>query len=143
MNDAVQGAMRGAVASLAMSGARAFAKDLGLLEKTPPEAIAENADGVMANVPSEWRPAAVRALHAVVGAVGGVTYGVVPDPIRQKAWSGPIWGVAIWVSYEFGVAPLVGLKHARDVDADEQAVLIADHLLYGWILSETRRRPSY
>jgi hypothetical protein len=47
------------------------------------------------------------------------------------------------VTYEFGVAPLFGLKHARDVDLNEQAVIVADHLLYGYVLSETRRRPSY
>jgi hypothetical protein len=143
VNDAAEGAVRGAIAALAMSGFRSLASDLGLVEKTPPEAIAENTDGVMAKIPSGWRPAAVRVLHIGVGAVGGATYGVAPDPVRQKAWSGPIWGVAIYVTYEFGVAPLFGLKHARDVDLDEQAVIVADHLLYGWILSETRRRPSY
>jgi hypothetical protein len=144
VNDAVQGAVRGTVASLAMSGMRVFASDLGLVERTPPEELAaEPASGLMERVPPEHRRAAVGALHCAVGAVGGATYGVLPDIVRQKAWSGPIWGVAIWVTYEFGVAPVLGLKHARDVDVSEQATIVADHLLYGWILSETRRRPSY
>jgi hypothetical protein len=144
VNDAAEGAVRGAIASLAMSGLRRFAADLGLVERTPPEEIADKpAKGLMEHVPQDYRAAAVGALHCGVGAVGGVTYGMFPDVVRQKAWSGPIWGLAIWAIYEGAVAPALGLKHARDVDATEQATIIADHLLYGYVLAETRRRPSY
>ena len=131
--------MRGVIGALAMSGLRTFARDLGQVEKTPPEEIADKpAEGLFEHVPADYRKTAVGVLHLLVGAAGGVAYGAVPDPIRQKAWSGPIWGVTIWVSYEFGAAPLLGLKHARDIDKSEQATIIVDHLLYGFILSETR-----
>jgi hypothetical protein len=144
VNDAAQGALRGTIGALAMSGMRVFARDLGLVERTPPEEIAgKPASGLMEQVPAEHRRAAIGALHCLVGAAGGITYGALPDPVRQKAWSGPVWGVAIWMAYESVVAPALGLKHARDVDASERATIVADHLLYGYILSETNRRPSY
>ena len=144
MKDALEGAMRGVIGSLAMSGLRQFSASLGLIEKTPPEEIAdEPADGLMERVPPERRKAAVLAIHSAIGAAGGVTYGAVPNVVRQKSWSGPIWGMIIWVSYEAGVAPLLGLKHERDVPPGERATLIADHLLYGYILAQTQRRPDY
>jgi hypothetical protein len=144
VNDAVEGAMRGVIGSLAMTGLRQFSADVGLLEKTPPEEIADKpAEGLMEKVPPDRRKAAVLGIHCVVGAAGGVAYGALPDFVRQKSWSGPLWGLAIWFSYEAGVAPLLGLKHARDVPPGERATLFADHLLYGYILSQTQRRPDY
>jgi hypothetical protein len=143
VNDAVEGAMRGVIGALAMTGMRQFAADVGLIEKTPPEEMAENAEGMMAKVPQDKRKAAVLGIHCAVGAAGGVSYGILPDPVRQKAWSGPLWGLAIWVGYEAGVAQLLNLKHAYDFPARERAAIIADHLLYGYVLSQTQRRPDY
>jgi hypothetical protein len=144
VNDAVEGAVRGVVGSLAMTGMRQFAADLGLIEKTPPEELADKpADGVIAKVPQDKRKAAVLGIHCAVGAAGGVTYGVLPDFVRQKAWSGPFWGLAIWAVYEGGVAQVLGLKHAYDFPARERATIVADHLLYGYVLAQTQKRPNY
>jgi hypothetical protein len=144
VNDAAEGAMRGVIGALAMSGVRAFASDLGLIGKTPPEELAEEPEGPLLPRLSEGqRGAAVRSLHLAVGAVGGIGYGVLPDLVRQKGWSGPLWGLVIWAGYDAGVAPLLGLTPSRSIDAKERATFVADHLLYGYILSETRRRPRY
>lgn len=143
MNDAAEGAMRGVIGALAMTGMRQFAADVGLIEKTPPEAIADDAPGMMAKVPQDKRKAAVLGIHCAVGAAGGVGYGILPDPVRQKAWSGPLWGLAIWVSYEAGVAQVLGLKHGYDMPASERATIMADHLLYGYVLAQTQKRPDY
>jgi hypothetical protein len=144
MNDAAEGAVRGVIGALAMSGLRIIARDLGLIEKTPPEELADKpAEGLMAKVPPDKRSAAVGAIHCTVGASGGVGYGMLPDLVRQWSWSGPAWGVAIWLVYESAVAPALGLKHARRVPPAERATVIADHLLYGYVLSETRKRPRY
>ena len=144
MNDAAEGAMRGVIGALAMSGLRVFARDLGLIEKTPPEELADKpAEGLMAKVPADKRKAAVGAIHCAVGASGGVGYGILPDLVRRWGWSGPAYGLLVWVVYEEGVAPALGLTHARSVPPAERATVVADHLLYGYILSETRKRPSY
>jgi hypothetical protein len=144
VNDAAEGAMRGVIGALAMSGFRAFASDLGLIEKTPPEALAdEPPEGMLQQLTTERRGVAVRLLHFGVGAAGGVGYGILPDLVRQKGWSGPLWGLAMWTGYDGVVAPALGLAHDRQMDGKERATFIADHLLYGYILSETRRRPSY
>jgi hypothetical protein len=135
--------MRGVVGALAMSGMRALAKDAGLIEKTPPEAIAEDDDasGVMARVPAGHRSTAVRLFHLAVGAAGGVGFGMFPDAIRHHGWAGPAWGVFLWLTYELGAAPLLGTEHARRARPVEQATLVGDHLLYGYVISETRGQP--
>jgi hypothetical protein len=50
-----------------------------------------------------------------------------------------VYGVGILLSYDFGIAPLLGLKQSKRPKATEQAALIADHLLYGLILSGGER----
>ena len=47
----------------------------------------------------------------------------------------------VWLGFEFGLAPLLGLRQAKQVRLVERAALAVDHLLYGLILSELRRRP--
>jgi hypothetical protein len=47
----------------------------------------------------------------------------------------------VWLGFEVGIAPLLGLKQARKLRLAERAALAADHLLYGLVLSETRRTP--
>lgn len=134
---------RGVIGALAMSGVRVFARDLGLVEKTPPEAIAERpARGVLAKVPRDNRRTAVGALHLAVGAAGGIGFGVIPDGVRSQKWTGPAWGVLLLIGYEAVAAPALGTDHARHTDRSEQAVLLVDHLLYGYILAETDRRPD-
>jgi hypothetical protein len=81
-------------------------------------------------------------MHWSVGVMGGAIFGALPDPLRRTSWFGPVYGLGILLSYDFGIAPLLGLKQVRRPRATEQGALIADHLLYGFILSELRARPS-
>ena len=46
----------------------------------------------------------------------------------------------VWLGFEFGLAPLLGLRQAKQPGV-ERAAMAVDHLLYGLILSELRRRP--
>ena len=46
-----------------------------------------------------------------------------------------------FLSFELGVAPLLGLEQSRQLRPVERAALAADHLLYGLVLSEARSRP--
>jgi hypothetical protein len=47
----------------------------------------------------------------------------------------------IWVGFEAGIAPALGLTQATRPRIAERLALAGDHLLYGLILSELRSRP--
>lgn len=138
------GAMRGAIGAMAMTGMRTFTKDIGILRQTPPEAIAKKrrTTGVLSRVSRKRRRAFVEVMHWSVGVAGGAIFGALPDSLRRTTGFGPIYGLGILLSYDFSIAPLLGLKASERPKPAEQAALVADHLLYGLILSDTRARPS-
>jgi hypothetical protein len=134
--------LRGAIAAMAMTGMRSFTQSTGLVKQTPPQAIIkQRARGLLRRVPRGQRRAAVELAHWSYGAVGGVVFGALPDVVRRRAWSGPAYGLAVWLGFEAGIAPALGLKQSRRLRLVERATLAADHLLYGLVLSETRSRP--
>jgi hypothetical protein len=136
-------ALRGAIGAMAMTGMRTFTVSVGLLRETPPQSIAKRrrATGVLSYVPKSRRQATVELFHWGVGIAGGAIFGALPDELRRARWFGPVYGLGILLSYDFGIAPLLGLKQAKRPKPAEQAALIVDHLLYGFILSEFRARP--
>jgi hypothetical protein len=136
--------LRGAIAAAAMTGMRAFTVDAGLVDQTPPQAIAKQrkARGFLRHVPRGRRRAAVELAHWTYGAVGGAAYAVLPQEIRRQPWSGPAYGLLVWVGFELCLAPVLGLKQAKKQRPVERAALAADHLLYGLVLSEIRARPQ-
>jgi hypothetical protein len=134
--------LRGVIAAMAMSGMRACTKSFGLIKQAPPQAIfRQRAKFLLWSVPRKRRRAVEELTHWGYGAVGGVTYGALPDAVRRRVWSGPIFGRVLWLSFEMGLAPLLGLKQSRQLRPVERATLAADHLLYGLVLSETHSRP--
>jgi len=135
--------VRGAIAAMAMTGARAFTVDLGIVEQTPPQAIVkQRARGLIRRVPRRRRRAAVELAHWGYGAAGGAAFGLLPDALRRRAWAGPLYGFGVWVGFEVALAPALGLTQAKRLRAAERGALAADHLLYGFVLSEMRRRPQ-
>ena len=135
--------VRGAVAAMAMTGMRAFTVSLGLVQQTPPQAIVrQRARGLIRHVPRRRRRAVIELLHWGYGAGGGVGFALLPKRVRQRRrWVGPLYGLVLWLGFELGLAPLLGLKQAKRVRPVERTALAADHLLYGFVLSETRARP--
>ena len=134
--------LRGAIAAMAMTGMRAFTVDLGIVEQSPPEAIfKQRARGLIRRVPRGRRRSAVELAHWGYGAAGGAVFGLLPESTRRRAWAGPLYGLAVWVGFEVGIAPALGLTQASTLRLAERAALAADHLLYGLVLSETRRMP--
>lgn len=134
--------LRGIIAAMAMSGMRAATKGLGLVEQAPPQAIfRQRAKFLLWSVPRKRRRAVEELSHWGFGAVGGLTYGALPDAVRRRVWSGPIFGLVLWLGFEMGLAPVLGLKQSRQLRPVERAALAADHLLYGLVLSETHSRP--
>jgi hypothetical protein len=135
--------LRGAIAAAAMTGMRAFTIDVGLVDQTPPQAIAkQRAKGLLRRVPRGKRRAAIELAHWGYGAVGGAAYAMLPDGIRRQPWAGPAYGLLVWVGFELCLAPVLGLKQAKKQRPVERAALAADHLLYGLVLSEIRARPQ-
>ncbi len=125
-----------------MTGLRALTVGLGLVKQPPPQAIIrQRARGLLRIVPRRRRRAVIELAHLSVGAAGGVSFGLLPESVRRRRGVGPLYGLGIWMSYEMGIAPLLGLRHARRPRVAERAALAADHLLYGLILSEGRARP--
>jgi hypothetical protein len=134
--------VRGTVAAMAMTGMRTFTQNMGIVEQTPPKAIfKERAAGLRRRVPRSRRRAVVELAHWGYGGAGGVAFGLLPDDLRRRAWAGPLYGLALWVGFELGIAPLLGLTQAGRLRIGERVALASDHALYGFVLSETRRRP--
>lgn len=136
-------ALRGAIAAMAMTGMRAFTQDAGIVEQSPPEAIIrQRAARVLRRAPRRRKRATIELVHWAYGASGGAAFRLLPEALRTRAWAGPIYGLGVWLGFEAGIAPALGLRQARQGRLVERAALAVDHLLYGFVLSETRRRPQ-
>jgi hypothetical protein len=143
VNELLHAAGRGAVAAMAMTGMRILTVDIGLVEETPPQAIAkQKARGLLARVPRDRRRAAIELAHWSYGAGGGAAFALLPDSLRRRPYAGPAYGLAVWLAFELGLAPLLGLSQAKKPRLADRAGLAADHLLYGLVLNEGRRRPQ-
>lgn len=141
--EVLHAAVRGAIGAMAMSGMRRFTVHMGLVNQPPPQAMMrQRARGVLRLVPRRRRPAFIELLHWGYGAAGGAGFGLLPDGIRRRRWAGPVYGLASWLAFELGLAPALGLAQAKRPDPVESAALAADHLLYGFVLSEMRPRPQ-
>jgi len=137
LREIAHGGLRGAIAAMAMTGMRAFTVDLGIVEQTP-----QRARGLIRKVPRRRRRAAIELAHWGYGAAGGAVFAALPEGLRRRAWAGPIYGIATWLGFEAALAPALGLSQAAKPRPLERTALAADHLLYGFVLSETRRRPQ-
>lgn len=143
MNELAHAALRGAIAAMAMTGMRAFTIDAGIVEESPPKAIIrQRARGLIRLVPRRRREATIELFHWSYGAAGGAVFRLLPDELRRRAWAGPAYGVVVWLGFELGIAPTLGLSQAKQLRAVERAALLTDHLLYGLVLSEIRARPQ-
>ena len=136
-----RGGVRGAIAAMAMTGMRQVTVNAGIVGEAPPQAIFRQKIhrlGVTAR--RRRRKRVIEELaHWTYGAGGGAAFAMLPESVRQRRWSGPLYGLLIWFSFEAGLAPLFGLAQARERRLIDRAALAADHLLYGFVLSETRR----
>ena len=135
MHDWLQGAWRGTVAAMAMSGMREVTVGLGLVERPPPDEIASAvAPRLLAAIPVRHRHAAIELAHWSFGAGMGVVYGALPARLRRSPLTGSAYGLAIWALYESAVAPMLGLGQRRNRPPSERVATAADHLLYGVVL---------
>jgi hypothetical protein len=118
---------------MAMTGVRVVTVSLGLVSQAPPQQLAGEASG--------RRRASVELGHWAFGAIGATGFAALPASWRGKSWTGPAYGLLIWSGFE-AAAPLLGLPHAEGARVSERLAVAADHLLYGFVLDETRRAPQ-
>jgi hypothetical protein len=143
VKEVLHAAGRGAVAAMAMTGMRVLTVDLGLVEQTPPQAIAkQKARGLLRRVPRDQRRAAIELFHWTYGAGGGAAFALLPEGVRRQPYAGPAYGLLVWLSFELAIAPLLGLSQSKKPRLADRAGLAADHLLYGLVLNEGRRHPQ-
>ena len=138
----VDGAVRGVVAAMAMTGLRRMTKGLGLMRESPPERVArKGVPQLFARIPASRRDEAIELAHWAYGAVAGGVYGALAAGVRRRPWAGPAYGVAIWVAFEAAVAPvLFGPAEPRERPAGERLALVLDHLLFGAVVGTGSRR---
>jgi hypothetical protein len=128
--------VRGVIAAMAMTGMRNVTTGVGLVAQTPPEAIlTQRAPRLLAAVPPERQQAVAEVLHWTYGAVGGAAFGALPRAARRHGWVGPAYGLLVWLLFEAGIAPALGLAQARQGRLTERVAFLADHLLYGVIVA--------
>ncbi len=140
MSDVLRSTMSGAVGAAAMTGMRALTVNLGLVEKTPPRAMIDK-KGLFRLVPRKKRRAAIEVMHWGYGAQGGALFGLLPEHMRRPVWSGPAYGLVLWLGFELVIAPAMGLKHAKGSRPAARLAFAADHALYGCVVSEMGGRP--
>ena len=135
-------AVRGAFAAMAMTGIRRVTTGLGLVEKPPPERIATDAfPHLLAQVPPDHRDEAIELAHWGYGAAAGAAFGALPTRVRRNLLAGPVYGLAIWLAFEAGVAPmLLGIGHTKHRPLRERFAIAADHVVYGLVLAARPRR---
>ena len=49
-----------------------------------------------------------------------------------------MYGLVVWLGFELGIAPVLGLSQAKRARPVDRLALAADHLLYGLVLTATR-----
>lgn len=127
-----------------MTGLRTFTVQAGLVEQAPPQAIANQrkARKLLKRIPRKRRVAVIELTHWTYGAAGGTVFGMLPESVRSRLWAGPVYGVLVWLGFELGVAPLLGLAHAKELRLVDRVALASDHVLYGVVLSGMRHRPQ-
>ena len=59
-----------------------------------------------------------------------------PKTVRPRWLTGPAYGLLVWLGFELGIAPMLGLKQAKRVRPVDRLVLATDHPIYGLVLSE-------
>jgi hypothetical protein len=139
-----RGAIGGAIAAMTMTGMRTVTVNAGIVREAPPQAIfRQRIHGFGGTSRKKRRKRVIEELaHWSYGAGGGAVFAVLPEAVREKRWAGPVYGLLVWIGFEAGVAPLLGLAQAREPRPIDRAALAADHLLYGFVLSETRQGPA-
>ena len=134
MSEIIHAKLRGVIGAMAMTGVRVFALHLGLIREDPPRRLSRKTKGRR----PRW---AVELVHWSMGGVFGIVFALLPEELRRSRWAGPVYGLLVWMGFDAVVAPALGLTERDWPKGRERAVFLADHLLFGLVLSEMHARP--
>jgi hypothetical protein len=135
-------ALRGMVGAMAMTGVRLFAVEVGLIDEDPPRRLVRRrARGLLAMIPRRHRRGAIELSHWAFGATFGAGFGLLPERLHRRRWAGPAYGLLVYLGFDLAVAPLLGVRTRGWPGSAGRVVFVADHLLYGLVLSELHERP--
>lgn len=153
LQDALRGAISGAVGTTLMSEILAFARTAGFFPRgIPQEQIGEGLQdkaGIGDALPEGAQEAGWITAHFMYGTVAGAVYGVLLGRLRLRAAfvpAGAVLGLSLWALGFAGWAPLAGLYPALGEDDGRQVgAQVAAHLVYGgvtstlfWLLGRSR-----
>jgi hypothetical protein len=93
---------------------------------------------LLRRAPRKQRRGMIEAAHWAFGAGGGAAFGALPRDWRRRRWAGPAYGLVVWLGFELGIAPVLGLSQAKRVRPVDRLALAGDHLLFGLVLTATR-----
>lgn len=134
---AVCAGARGLVGAMAMTGARRVTTGLGLLDRTPPEEIlSTEVPQLLRGLSPSDEQAVVEVAHWAYGVAAGATFAALPTALRRSRLAGPLYGVVVWLTFELGIAPVLGIRGPRRRSASDHLSLLADHVLYGVVVAD-------
>ena len=117
---------------MAMTGLRTVTAAIGPRDESPPEALVDKHLPQLARrLPQRSHHAVIEAVHWTYGTAGGAVFGLLPARIRRHAAAGPVYGLAIWLGFEVGIAPVLGVRHVQQRPVLWRAMVALDHVLYG------------
>ncbi|WP_037891397.1 hypothetical protein [Streptomyces viridochromogenes] len=121
---------------MAMTGTRTVTAAVAPRERTPPEAIVEKeAPSRFAHLDEHHRAAVTELFHWAYGIGGGMAFGLLPARIRRFPGTGAAYGLAIWLGFEMGIAPLLGIQQVKQRKVLWRVVIAFDHVLYGVVVA--------
>ena len=129
MKAIIRAKLLGVVGAMAMTGLRVFAVHLGLIREDPPSRLVRKRRGRR----PRWM---VELVHWSMGGLFGIVFALLPQDMRRRRWFGPLYGALVWLGFDAVLAPALGLKEHDWPKGRERAVFVADHMLYGLVLSE-------
>ena len=93
-------------------------------------------------MPRKRRRTVVELVHWAMGGVFGIVYGLLPEGLRQRAWSGPVYGLLVWMGFDAVIAPALGLTERDWPKGRERTVFVLDHVLFGFVLERAAVAPA-
>jgi hypothetical protein len=121
---------------MAMTGMRQVTENTRVVHKSPPAAIVDrHAPQPVQEMRSEHRAVLTELVHWSYGTLGGMTFGLLPARVRAHPGAGPLYGLAVWLGFEVGVAPLLGVSHVRQAPLLGRLLVGLDHMLYGVVVA--------
>lgn len=121
---------------MAMTGVRRVTTSMRAVGAPPPEAIIErHAPKNLLGLRREHREMVTELAHWAYGTFGGVVFALLPLHLRTRGWIGPAYGLGIWLVFELGLAPALGLQYGEQRRFVGRTVIALDHTLYGIVVA--------